>query len=217
MVLIAASLFVGACSSDGGSDATKASVAGASSTDAERTSTTPKATTTTSAPSTSTSAPAPTTTVATPATLQPVAQRLIDAYDNAVSAILGDPRVASDPNNASVKAYLALFPEGSSFAAGTVQFWASEGAAGRFYRPGPTGKLQSSVVQSVEVRSTTEAAATVCATTSMQVVDAAGQPQSAQGGTTGVEVVMVLVGDRWLLRDLTQLASIACPKPGSGT
>lgn len=218
VLILAGSLLLGACSSDGRGGDTSTSPSSSGSSAVVTTTTRSTTTSVSSASTTSTSSPATatTTTVATPASLQPVAQQLIDAYDATVASILADPRAASDPSNSSVKAYLALFPEGSTFASGTVSFWASEGAAGRFYRPGPRGKLQSSTVQSVEVRSPSEAVATVCATTSMQVVDAAGNPIEAQGGTTGVAVTLTLVGDRWLLRDLTQQVTVACPKPGAG-
>lgn len=216
VLLVAGSLLLGACSSGAGGNTTNPTSSASSTAATATTSSTTTSASLTSTTSTSSTAAATTTTVATPASLQPVAQQLIDAYDATVASILADPRVASAPGNASVKAYLALFPVGSTFASGTVAFWASEGAAGRFYRPGPRGKLQSSTVQSVEVRRPSEAVATVCATTSMQVVDAAGNPIEAQGGTTGVAVTLTLVGDRWLLRDLTQQASVACPKPGAG-
>jgi hypothetical protein len=109
--------------------------------------TTVASTTTTALPTTiATTVPttvAPTTT-ATPTTagatpIEVTAQQLLDRYDAAATAILVDPRVASDPANPKVIAYLALFPADSTFAKGTVDFWAQEGAQGRFYKPGTNG------------------------------------------------------------------------------
>jgi hypothetical protein len=34
----------------------------------------------------------------------------MDRYDKVVAAVLADPRVASDPTNPDVRAYLELFP-----------------------------------------------------------------------------------------------------------
>lgn len=211
--MIAGALMLGACSSDNAAEVDPTSAV--SSSDATTTSSAAKSTSTTSAATTSTSIAATTTTVATAATLQPVAQQLIDSYDAAASAILADPRVASDPSHASVTAYLALFPDGSSFASGTVEFWAQQGVAGRFYRPGPRGAMYKTTVRSVEVRGSTEAVAQVCTDVSIEVVDSSGGPIESQGGVNGGEVTLVLVGNKWLLQDLTRTSGSDCPVPGS--
>lgn len=140
-------------------------------------------------------------------------QRLIDSYDDVAAAILADPKVASDSNHKLVAAYLALFTPDNAFAAGTLDFWASEGAAGRFYRPGPRGEMYVSTVQSVELRSETEAVARVCTVSSVGVVDSAGNPLESEGGVSGGQVVAVRVGGTWLLRDLTESPSDGCPQP----
>lgn len=142
-------------------------------------------------------------------------QRLVDSYDDVAAAILADPSVASDSDHKLVAAYLALFPAGNEFAAGTLTFWASEGAAGRFYRPGPRGEMYVSTVQSVELRGEKEATARVCTVTSVGVVDSSGNPIESRGGVSGGEVVAVRVGDTWLLRDLTEAPSDGCPQPGA--
>jgi hypothetical protein len=208
---LALSALVGACSGSSNNSS--------SSSTASATTTTPPASTSTSTtitPRTTTSSTTTTSTVVDAATVTPIAQKLIDAYDAAVAAILADPRVAIDPKSPLVTAYLALFPDGSTFAKGTVEFWASEGAAGRFYRPGPRAKMSSSTVQSVELRSATEAAAKVCTVTSIQVVDTSGNKLESQGGVTGVQAVITFAGGRWLLGDLTQGTPAGCPAVGSG-
>ena len=138
-------------------------------------------------------------------------QRLVDSYDDVVQAILADPGVASDPDHQLVDAYLALFPEGSSFASETLEFWASEGATGRFYRPGPRGEMYESTIQSVDLLNDREAVARVCTLTSVVVVDAAGNPIESQGGVNGGEIVAALEGGMWLLRDLTEASPDGCP------
>lgn len=213
--VLTASALAGACSGSSNS-ASSSSTASVPATTIAVAASTSTLTTTTITASTTTSTASTTSTVVDTTTVTPIAQKLIDSYDAAVAAILADPRVASDPKNPLVTAYLALFPDGSTFAKGTVEFWASEGAAGRFYRPGPRGKMSSSTVKSVELRSATEAAAKVCTVTSIQIVDASGQPLESQGGVTGVQAVITRVGDRWLLRDLTQVTPEGCPSAGSG-
>ncbi len=64
------------------------------------------------------------------------------------------------------------------------------------------------------VWSESEAVAKVCTTSSIQVVDASGNPLESQGGVNGGEIVVVRVGDQWLLRDLTRVPSDDCPRPG---
>jgi hypothetical protein len=217
-VVLALGVLTSACSGDdddgGGSTTdsaarttTVAPTAAPSSTAAP--STTP---TTSSAPSTS---PAPSTSTAlTNETLQPTVEQLVDSYDAVVAEILTDPSVASDPGNELVRQYLRLFPQDSTFTNGALGFWASEASAGRFYRPGPRGVMYDSTVQSVELRGETEAVAKVCTVTSIQIVDSAGAALESQGGVNGGEVVVVRVGDDWLLRDLTEAPPDSCPRPG---
>ncbi len=218
-ILLAFGLLVNACSGDdGGGSATDSAVpativaatAAPSSTAASSTTpTTSSALSTTSAPSTS-----PPSTAATNETLKPIAEQLVDSYDAVVAEILADPRVASTPDNELVLRYLALFPQDSAFAAGALEFWADEAAAGRFYRSGPRGVMYESTVLSVELRGESEAVANTCTTSSIQIVDASGNPLESQGGVNGGEIVVVLVGDQWLLRDLTRVPADECPRPG---
>jgi hypothetical protein len=146
--------------------------------------------------------------------LKPIVEQLVDSYDAVVAEILADPSVASDPGDELVSRYLALFPRDSTFANGALGFWASEAAAGRFYRPGPRGMMYDSTVQSVELRGEAEAVAKVCTVTSIQIVDSAGAALESQGGVNGGEVVLVRVADTWLLRDLTEAPPDDCPRPG---
>jgi hypothetical protein len=187
--------------------------------------TTAVATTTTAAPATTvaTTTPltvAPTTTAApttaAPTPIESVAQQLLDRYDAAATAILLDPRVASDPANLKVVAYLALFPADSTFAKGTVDFWAQEGAQGRFYKPGTNGKLFVSTLNKVIAQSATEATVFVCTVQTITVVSETGTVLESTGGVVGGEIVIVKSGDQWLLRDLTRKPAGDCPKPGSG-
>jgi hypothetical protein len=146
--------------------------------------------------------------------LKPIAEQLVDSYDAVVAEILADPSVASAPDNALVLRYVALFPQDSAFAAGALEFWVDEAAAGRYYRPGPRGVMYESTVQSVELRGESEAVVKVCTTSSIQIVDASGNPLESQGGVNGGEIVVVQVGDQWLLRDLTRVPADDCPRPG---
>ncbi len=171
------------------------------------------ATSTTAAPTTTTTA-APTTAAATP--IEVVAQQLLDRYDAAATAILIDPRVASDPANPNVATYLALFPKDSTFAKGTVDFWAQEGALGRFYKPGANGKLFVSTLNKVLAQSATEATVFVCTVQTITIASETGTVLESTGGVVGGEVVLVKSGDQWLLRDLTRKPAGDCPKPGGG-
>jgi hypothetical protein len=146
--------------------------------------------------------------------LKPIVEQLVDSYDAVVAEILTDPSVASDQGNELVRRYLGLFPQDSTFANGALGFWAGEASAGRFYRPGPRGVMYDSTVQSVELRGEAEAVAKVCTVTSIQIVDSAGAALESQGGVNGGEVVVVRVGDDWLLRDLTEAPPDDCPRPG---
>jgi hypothetical protein len=160
-----------------------------------------------------TTAATPTTAAATP--IEVTAQQLLDRYDAAATAILIDPRVASDSANPKVLAYLALFPADSKFAKGTVDFWAQEGAQGRFYKPGTNGKLFVTTLNKVIAQSATEATVFVCTVDTITIVSETGTVLESSGGTSGGEVVMVKSGDQWLLRDLTQTPAGDCPKLGS--
>jgi hypothetical protein len=148
--------------------------------------------------------------------IEVAAQQLLDRYDAAVTAILVDPRVASDPTNQLVLDYLALFKADSSFATGTVEFWASEGAQGRYYRSGPDGKLFVSTLNKVISQTDSEATLFVCTLQTITVVSETGTVLESSGGVAGGEVVLVKVGDQWLIRDLTRKPADGCPKPGSG-
>jgi hypothetical protein len=143
-----------------------------------------------------------------------VLQDLMGRYDDAVAAILADPRVASNRESPEVTAYLALFTDGSSFADGALTNWAREGEAGRFYRPGPAGKLTSSTVMSVTPDSGDEATFAVCAQNSIEITDADGNVLESQGGQTAASVVALRVDGTWLLRDLTQASASECPPQG---
>ena len=153
--------------------------------------------TTTAPPTTVATTPpttvAPTTTAATATTvaattIEVTAQQLLDRYDAAATAILVDPRVASGPANSKVAAYLSLFPADSTFAKGTVEFWAQEGAKGRFYKPGPNGKLFVTTLNKVIAQSATEATVFVCTLQTITVVSETGTPIESTGGVVGGEV-----------------------------
>jgi hypothetical protein len=138
---------------------------------------------------------------------------LIDSYDDAVEAILVDPRVAGDGASSQVAAYVALFPAGNTFAAGTLEFWTREGAAGRFYRPGSGGRMYTSTVRSVTPASDDEVTVVVCTSRSVVVVDASGAEVSAEGGVTAGSIVAVRTDGVWRLRDLTRISDDSCPNP----
>ncbi|MFZ6003071.1 MAG: hypothetical protein ACOYXM_03990 [Actinomycetota bacterium] len=199
-VLLAAVFAVGACS--GGDDdagPTTTSANGRSTTTTEATTSTPS---TTQPPATDTAA------------VTPVLQDLMGQYDAAVAAILADPRVASNPQSPEVTAYLALFTDDSSFADGALANWTREGEAGRFYRPGPAGKLTSSTVMSVTPVSGDEATFAICSQNSIEITDTNGNVLESQGGQTAASVVALRVDGTWLLRDLTQASASGCPSPG---
>ena len=143
--------------------------------------------------------------------VQPVLEDLIDRYDAAVAAVLADPRVADDRETAEVLAYLALFTSDSSFADTALEFWAAEGAQGRFYRPGPRGQMYKSEIRSVEPASADEVTVSVCSVTSIVIVDEAGTEISAEGGRNAGSVVAVRVDGVWRIRDLTRTPSTDCP------
>lgn len=181
-------------------------------------STTPPPTTSTTS---STAPPTPTTPVTEPAgtdqaAMAPILQALIDRYDTAVAAILVDPRVASKGDHEAVVSYLGLFAPDSAFAEGAVRSWTREGERGRFYRPGPRGRLTQSTVMAVTSSSADEVTFGICAVNSIEITDAAGAVIEAQGGQTAASVVAVRVGGAWLLRDLTQASATDCPRPAPG-
>jgi hypothetical protein len=203
--LLLGCLTLAACSSSTAPPTTTTSTTSTASTP---TTTTKSTTTTTVAPSTT----VPTTTTTTAAPLETTFQSILDRYDAAVNAILADPRVANDPNDANVKAYLALFQKDATFPSGVVTYWAEEGAKGRFYRPGPAGVLQRSRLLKVTSSTATEAKFTMCAYQSMTVVDANGGQLEGIDGVAPVDVVALNIDGVWLLRDLTKRAGDECPK-----
>lgn len=200
-LVLAVVLAVGACSSGNDDDASPTT-----------TSATGRSTTTTTESTTSTSSTQPPATDT--AAVTAVLQDLMGRYDAAVAAILADPRVASDRTSPEVTAYLALFTDDSSFADGALANWAREAEAGRFYRPGPAGKLTSSTVMSVTPASGDEATFTICARNSIEITDAGGNVLESQGGQTAASVVALRVDGTWLLRDLTEASASECPSPG---
>lgn len=141
----------------------------------------------------------------------PVLQELMGRYDAAVTAILADPRVASNPDSSEIVAYLALFTEGSAFADGALASWVREGEQGRFYRSGAGGQLTTSTVREVTPASADEASFTVCARNSMEVTDAAGNVVESIGGQSAATVVAVRLDGAWRIRDLTERATSDCP------
>lgn len=146
--------------------------------------------------------------------LLPTMEDLVDRYNGAVAAILTDPGVAADPSHPLTAAYLTLFPPGSTFAEGALQFWANEGALGRRYRPGPRGQLAESTVVELEEPGLGEATFTICTLNSIEIVDASGSLLEAQGGQSAATVVAVEQDGAWFLRDLTQVDSSLCPSDG---
>jgi hypothetical protein len=222
LAVIAVVLLVGACSGDDASDPTTSSSASSTSPvepTTTSTSTTPATSvdpTTTASSAPSTSQPTTTPATRTPAAIETVLQGLLGRYDEAVTTILTDPRVTSDSASPAVTAYLALFAPDSTFAQGALTSWAQDAAEGRSYRPGPSGSMINSTLMDVTVASDTEAAFTVCAANSMQVIDAAGNVIESSGGVTFVNATAVQVDGEWLLRDLSQ-SSGDCPEPGTDT
>lgn len=205
-VLLAAVLALGACSGD---DAD----AGPTNTTTSEPRETPSTTSTTRAngAATSTTQPPATDTEAAATVLQD----LISRYDAAVAAILADPRVAADPASREVQSYLSLFSENSAFADGALANWANEGAAGRFYRPGPRGQLTSSTVIDLTPAGDDEATFDICAENSMEITDAAGNVVESFGGQTAASVVAVRIDGVWQIRDLTQAPASGCPERGA--
>lgn len=222
---VAVLLFVAACSGDDEADpSTSSSTSTTTSTVEPATtppeSTGPDATTQPSTAPTSSSAPGtsqPSSTTSTstqPAALEPVIQALLDRYDQAVTTILTDPRVTSDPSSPAVTEYLALFAPDSTFAQGALNSWAQDAAEGRAYRPGPGGSMIDSTLLELTNVTETEASFTACSANSLEVVDAAGNVIESSGGVTFVKAAAVRVDGEWLLRDLSQSGG-DCPGPGS--
>jgi hypothetical protein len=147
----------------------------------------------------------------------PVLQRLIDRHDQAVAAVLSDPRVARDPDHQMVRDYLALFVPGATFPSGVVEGWVREADAGRFYKPGPAGALHKSTVMSVTPASGNEVSFTLCIRNSVVITSESGTVLEAQGGVSAGEVSAVRVGGVWLLQDLSRIPATDCPAPGEGT
>jgi hypothetical protein len=147
--------------------------------------------------------------------VRPALSSLMSRYDDVVSAVLADPRVASDPSDPRVRAYLALFPAGSAFATSTVQSWVALGQQGRSYAPGPRGRLYETEVTAITPGSADEASFTTCTRTSVVVHDGSGTVVESQGGVSAGSVVAVRRGGQWLLRDLTESSPTGCPQPAA--
>lgn len=211
--LFAVALAAIGCAGDGGDDATSSNTPMTSTT--APSSNTDDTSATTSEPGSASTSSVPTTApdATDTAAVTVVFQQLMNRYDAAVEGILADPRVADDPSNDHVVAYQALFVEGSTFAAGTLAFWSEEGAAGRFYRPGPRGRMYESTVQSVTAESADEATVVVCTWRSIVIVNEAGAQQSAEAGINAGSVNAVRIDGTWMLQDLTRIAPDVCPDP----
>lgn len=211
-VLVAA-LLIASCSGSSSNTAVPSTAAAITTTTTLSATTTPAPTTSTAAPTTEapTTTAVPTTTVDLPE----VFQDLMTRHDRAVTDVLADPSVANDPANPQVAALLALFPPNSTFVAGALKFWISEGEKGRFYKPNRGVTISATTVQMVTTSTATEATFTVCSINSFSVLDVNGSIIESEAGVTGGTVVAVNVEGRWLLRDLTQGPGNQCPKPGA--
>lgn len=168
---------------------------------------------------TTTSTTQPTTTSTTqppgtdPEAVRPYLEALFVEYDEVVNAILADPRVAADPNHELVQRYLALFTPGSTFAAGTVEFWADEAEQGHFYRPGTLDQIGRAEIVGVRPGTADQINFTACSFESYVVVDEAGDVIESVGGPSPGEGVALRVDGRWLLRDLTFVQTTdICPE-----
>lgn len=143
------------CSSDDTADPPNSTSTSTTSSIADTTTTTAGSTTspTTAPPTTaSTSTTSEASTTSAPDALESTIQDLLDRYDAAVTTILIDPTVTSDPSSPAVTTYLALFAPGSTFAQGALSSWAQDAADGRSYRAGPGGSMiDSSLVSSARL------------------------------------------------------------------
>lgn len=200
-LLVVAILVLGACSADDDSAVSTT------------TSTAPATTSTTESMNSTTSTTQPPATQVEDVT--PVLQELMGQYDAAVTAILADPRVASNPSSDEVEAYLALFTDNSTFADGALANWARDGEAGRFYRPGPGGQLTRSTVTAVTPANEEEATFTICAENSMEITDSTGNVLESFGGQTAASVVAVRTEGVWRIRDLSEAPTSGCPERGA--
>jgi hypothetical protein len=72
---------------------------------------------------------------AKPDDVVPFLEDLLSRYDAAVNTIVADPSLADDETNAPVEDFLALFPDGSSFAAGSIQGWVEQSERGVTLEP----------------------------------------------------------------------------------
>jgi hypothetical protein len=182
-----------------------------------RSGTPPSTTTADPMPTTESEATTATTTTTVETGVETVTAALRDLagrYDEAVEGILTDPRVAGDHAHPAVRDYLALFVPDSEFATGALDSWAQQGADGRFYRPGPRGRMSESTVSDVDVDETTKTTTfLLCSLTSVEIVDAAGTTVSAEGGQTAATAVAELIDDEWLLRELSETSSEGCDPP----
>lgn len=216
--LTAVVLLAAGCSSDDTADPPNSTSSTTTSSIADTTTTTAGSTTSpTTAPPTiaSTSTTSEASTTSAPTALESTIQDLLDRYDAAVTTILSDPTVTSDPSSPEVTTYLALFAPGSTFAQGALSSWAQDAANGRSYRAGPGGSMIDSSLVELTSASDTEASFNVCAANSLEVLDSAGNVIESSGGVTSVEAVAELVDGQWLLRDLSQSAG-DCPEQEPG-
>jgi hypothetical protein len=143
-------------------------------------------------------------------------QELAGRFDEAVAGILVDPRVAADSDHPAVRDYLDLFVPDSQFASGALEAWAREGAQGRFYRPGPRGRMSESTVIDVVLDGEDAATFTMCSIRSVEIVDAAGHPVSGDGGTSAATGVAQQVRAGWLLRELSETSPDGCEPADDG-
>lgn len=145
----------------------------------------------------------------------PALQFLVDVYDMTVMAILADPRVAADQASEEVVNYRQLFVAESGNPDSALEFWASEGARGHFYRSGPVGRMLESTVHAVELVGVDEATFTVCTRRSFVIEDESGSPLSAEAGVAAGSAVAERVGEVWRLRSLSRAPSERCDGYGA--
>lgn len=221
-VLTVVALIAAGCSGDDTTEPSSPTTSTPSSSTVETTSSTaPVASSTTTASTTSPDPPASTSPTSAPTTSTPAdpltaaIEDLLARYDAAVTTILTDPTVTSDPTSPAVTEYLALFAPGSAFAQGALTAWAQDAAAGRSYRAGPGGAMIESSLVEVTEASDAEASFTACAVNSIQVLDSAGNVVESSGGVTFVQATAELFDGAWVLRDLSQSGG-DCQKQGPG-
>ena len=84
---------------------------------------------------TTTTAAADEPSAATPADVVPYLEDLLARYDDAVNTIVADPSIATDRDDPTVDGFLGLFEEGSPFASGSLDGWASQASEGVSLEP----------------------------------------------------------------------------------